>query len=275
VIQELHPILFSIGPFSLHTYGLAMAVAFAAGILLAMRRAKDRGLGSQFALDLSVLILIFSLIGARATYVIAHFDEYREHPLDAISPIQHTGQIGIEGLVLLGGVAAALVTIWFYAGRKGKPFLAVTDLLAPSTALGIAVGRLGCFFNGCCFGTPTDLPWGVRFPAGSLAAYVYPGQCVHPTQLYETLFTLLIFAFLMLYDRRPRLTGSVTGWFLVLYGAGRFLNEYLRWYEADMLVWRSDGFRVTGSQVGSLVMIIAGVVLLIAIRRKAQRENAP
>lgn len=270
----MHPILFDFGPFSLHSYGLGMALAFAAGILVAMRRAKDRGLGSQFALDLSVLILIFSLVGARATYVLTHLGEYREHPLDAISPVQHTGKIGIEGLILLGGVAAAFITIWVYARRKGKPYFAVTDLLAPSTALGIAIGRLGCFFNGCCFGLPTEVAWGVQFPAGSLAAYVFPHQCVHPTQLYETVFTLLIFAFLMLHDRRPRPAGRITGLFLLLYGAGRYANELLRWYESEMVLWRGDGFRFTFSQAISLLLIAAGVLLVLRSLSKPQTGKA-
>jgi phosphatidylglycerol:prolipoprotein diacylglycerol transferase len=251
-----------------------MALAFAAGILVAMRRAKGRGLGSQFALDLSVLILIFSLVGARATYVITHWDEYREHPLDAISPVQHTGQIGIEGLVLLGGVIAAFITIWVYARIKSKPYFAVTDLLAPPTALGIAIGRLGCFFNGCCFGLPTNLPWGVRFPAGSLAAYVFPGQCVHPTQLYETIYTLLIFAFLMLYDRRPRPTGRITGLFMVLYGLGRYFNEQLRWYESEMVLWQTASFRLTFSQAISLLMIVAGILLVVRSLRTPHAQSA-
>jgi phosphatidylglycerol:prolipoprotein diacylglycerol transferase len=269
----LHPILFDFGPFSLHSYGLAMALAFAAAILVAMRRANDRGLGSQFALDLSVLILIFSLVGARAAYVFTHLSEYREHPLDAISPIQHTGKIGIEGLILLGGVIAALITVGVYARRKGKPYLSVTDLLSPSAVLGIAIGRLGCFFNGCCFGFPTDLPWGVRFPEGSLAAYVFPGQCVHPTQLYETLFTLLIFAFLMWYDRRPRPAGRITGLFLLLYAVGRFANEQLRWYESEMVLWRGAGGRFTISQAISLLMIVAGALLIAKSLRKVRGEN--
>jgi phosphatidylglycerol:prolipoprotein diacylglycerol transferase len=269
----VHPILFDFGPFSLHSYGLAMALAFAAAILVAMRRAKDCGLGSQFALDVSVLILIFSLVGARAAYVLTHLGEYREHPLDAISPVQHTGKIGIEGLILLGGVFAAFVTIWVYARRKGKPYFAVTDLLAPPTALGIAIGRLGCFFNGCCFGLPTDVPWGIRFPAGSLAASVFPMECVHPTQLYETIFTLLIFAVLMLYDRRPRPPGRITGLLLLLYGVGRYLNELLRWYETEMVLWRGADCRFTISQAISLVMIAAGALLIAKSLRKVRPET--
>jgi len=263
----VHPILFNLGPFSLHSYGLAMALAFAAGILIAMHRAKTRGLGSQTALDLSVAILIFSLIGARATYVFTHLSEYREHPFDAISPIQHTGKIGIEGLVLLGGVIAAILTVFVFARRKKMPFLSLMDLLAPSTALGIAVGRIGCFFNGCCFGLPGTLPWCVHFPEGSSAAWVFPGQSVHPTQLYEVFYAFVIFIGLLIYDRAPRPAGRIVGWFLGLYGIGRFFNEQFRWYESEMVLL-SDGFRLTFSQVISIGLILCGFFLVLRSYRK-------
>src|SRR5512140_20101 len=126
-----------------------MALAFGLGIWITMRRAEAQGYGGKFALDLSILILIFSLVGARFTYVVTHWDEFAEHPLDIVSPVQHNGQIGIAGLVLLGGVAAAFLTVYIYARKKGHTFLATTDLFIPSTALGIAIGRIGCFFNGC------------------------------------------------------------------------------------------------------------------------------
>lgn len=265
----MYPILFNLGPFSLHTYGLAMAVAFGLGIWIAMKRADSRGFGGKFALDLSILILIFSLLGARFTYVVTHWDQFAPHPLDVISPIQHNGQIGIAGLVLLGGVAAAFLTVFVYARKKGYTFLAATDLLIPSTALGIAIGRIGCFFNGCCFGTPTSLFWGVTFPRNSPVGDVYPpGTCVHPTQLYETVAMLILFAALMTYDKKRHPTGQVTGIFLVVYGVWRCFNESLRWYEPEMILWQSGAFRLTLSQVLSAIMVICGIVLMWRSRRK-------
>ena len=162
-----------------------MAVAFGLGIWITTRRSEPRGFTPKFVLDLSVLILIFSLVGARFLYVVTHWGEFADHPLDTISPVQSNGQIGIAGLVLLGGVIAAFATVYIYSRRKGFAFFAVTDLFIPATALGIAVGRLGCFFNGCCFGMPAHEPWCVVFPPDSLAGEVFPGTCVHPTQLYE------------------------------------------------------------------------------------------
>jgi len=271
----VYPILFTIGPFSLHTYGLAMAVAFGLGIWVAMHRAESHGFGGKYALDLSIYILIFSLVGARFTYVVTHWDEFADHPSDIISPFQHNGQIGIAGLVLLGGVGAAFLTVYFYARRKGRGFLSTTDLFIPSTALGIAIGRVGCFFNGCCFGKPSVLPWAVAFPKDSLAGSVFPNDCLQPTQLYETLAMLLLFGAMMLYDRKRHPTGRMTGIFLVAYGVWRYFNESLRWYEHEMILWQTDAFRLTFSQVLSAIMVICGVALLWASYRKKAEKIEP
>jgi len=240
-----------------------MAVAFGLGIWIAMKRCAARGLGEKYAVDLSGLILIFSLLGARASYVATHADEFRDHPLDAISPIQHNGQIGIAGLVLLGGVIAGFVTAYVFSRRRKVPFLVTTDLFVPSLALGIAIGRVGCFFNGCCFGMPTDLPWCVRFPAESIAGSVFPNACVHPTQLYESVWMLAVFGFLMWRDRIPQAIGRLTGWFLLLNGAGRLYIESLRWYESGMILVQSGAVRVTISQLISLAMVLLGIALLV------------
>ena len=277
----MHPILFEWGPFSLHTYGLAMALAFGIGIWVTSRRAAPRGFNTKFVIDLSVLILIFSLLGARFLYVVTHWDEFADHPLDVISPIQSNGQIGIAGLVLLGGVIAAFATVYVYSRRKQFAFFAVTDLFIPATALGVAVGRLGCFFNGCCFGLPTNLPWGIVFPSGSLAGSVYPGVCVHPTQIYETLWMLIVFAGLLLWDRRARGVGQITGLFLVIYGIGRFFIESLRWYESQMVIFQSGDARLTISQVLSAAMIFCGLALIMrslkqpATKSQSNRNSTP
>jgi phosphatidylglycerol:prolipoprotein diacylglycerol transferase len=265
----LHPILFDFGPISLHSYGLAMALAFGIGIWIAIKRSPARNFSGTFALDLSVQILIWSLVGARLMYVVTHWDEFRGHLLDIISPFQQNGQIGIAGLVLLGGVAGGFAITYFYARKRGHKFFAVTDLFIPSLALGIAIGRLGCFFNGCCFGLPTHLPWGVTFPVESLAGYVFPHECIQPTQLYEMIAMLILCGGLMLFDRQPRPTGQLTGIFLLAYGLWRFFNESIRWYESDMIVFQTTALRLTVSQVVSGLMVVAGLYLLVTTWKKA------
>lgn len=245
-----------------------LATAFALAIWLTVRRAEARGIGGKFAADLSILVIVVALIGARATYVFTHFEEFVDHPLDAISPFQSSGRIGISGLVLVGGVIAGFLTAWYYSRRRHRPFLAVTDLLAPSVALGIAIGRIGCFLNGCCFGLPTGLPWGCRFPDGSYAGYVFPNAHIHPTQLYAVLYMLIIFAVLLIIDRKPRAMGIMSGWFLTFYGVARFINEGFRWYEPGMILFQSGGFRFTFSRAVSVFMFVLGVYLLLSRRKE-------
>lgn len=259
----MYPVIFTVGPFALHSYGLAMAAAFGLGIWIAGKRTAQHGLEQKFAVDLSILILIFSLLGARSTYVLTHLDEFSAHPWDAISPIQHNGKIGIAGLVLLGGVIAGFATALYYARKRRINFLTITDIFVPSLALGIAIGRLGCFLNGCCFGTPTDLPWGLHFPSDRMAADVFGEACIHPTQLYESTYMLSVFAGLLYIDRYHLSLGKVTGWFLLLYGIGRFLIDQIRWYEAGMILIQTSGFRLTFSQGISLAMIMAGGLLML------------
>jgi phosphatidylglycerol:prolipoprotein diacylglycerol transferase len=252
----LHPILFDIGPFSLHSYGLAMAVAFGLGIWIAMRRAPKRGVASQYILDLSVLTLIIGLAGARLTYILTHLDEFRGHWIDTISPFQSDGKIGIAGLVLLGGVVTGFAAAYVIARRKKLGFLTVTDILMPSLALGIAVGRLGCFFNGCC----------VIFPVDSLAGSIYPHTAIHPTQLYETVAMLVVFAYLLWFDRKPRPLGMLTAMFLILYGVWRFYLEGLRWYEESMILTQIGDMRFTVSRLISAIMVVVGVFLFLKVR---------
>ncbi len=240
-----------------------MAVAFALGIWVAMKRAEAKGVGSKFAMDLSILILIFSLLGARFTYVVTHLEEFSEHPFDAISPIQHSGRIGIAGLVLLGGVIAGFATAYIYSRRKSVPFLTITDIFVPSLALGIAIGRLGCFFNGCCFGLETHLPWGIVFPSDCLAGDVLPGVAVHPTQLYEAGYMLAVFGGLLAYDKPALPMGKLTGIFLLLNGVGRYLNEQIRWYESGMVLLQTGNFRLTFSQLLSIGLVVIGIVLIL------------
>ncbi|MBU0691132.1 prolipoprotein diacylglyceryl transferase [bacterium] len=269
----MHPILFDFGPFSLHSYGLMMAIAFALGIWIATRRAPQRGIEAKFILDMAVLTLIFSLVGARATYVFTHLDEFRGHWIDTISPIQSDGKIGIAGLVLLGGVVAGFAAAYVIAKRKRVGFLTITDILIPSLALGIGIGRIGCFLNGCCPGSPGECTWCMVFPEESLTGSIYPHIHVHPTQLYETVAMFCVFGFLLWFDRKPRPLGMLTGLFLVLYGVWRFYLEGLRWYEEGMIVTNIGDMRITVSRVISAAMVIAGVFLYLKVKNKPPVEK--
>lgn len=269
----MHPTIIDFGPIALHTYGLMMTVAFIVGIFLVNRRAKAAGLGQNFAIDISFVIIIVSLVGARFGYVVFHWDEFADHPLDIISPIQHSGTIGIAGLVLLGGVFGGVAATIVYVYLKKLPLLHVLDILVPSLAIGIALGRIGCFFNGCCFGNPTDLPWGCVFPDGSFAGAVYPHMHVHPTQLYDMALMVLIFIGLLRYDRRSHAHGKTFALFLIAYGVARFWVEGLRWYEPEMIVGFIGPMRITVSRILSALMFFGGILLWIYAGKRALQVN--
>lgn len=268
----MHPTIVDFGPFALHSYGLMMTIAFIVGIWLAGRRARAARLPERFAFDISFVIIVVSLICARLTYVVTHWDEFVDHLFDIISPIQHDGSIGIAGLVLVGGVIGGVIAAYAYARAKKLPLSLVFDVLTPSLVIGIAIGRIGCFLNGCCFGFPTDLPWGCVFPENSLAGSVYPHTPVHPTQLYEMALMFILFVALLRFDRIPHPHGRTFALFLMAYGVARVWVEGLRWYEADKIAGYIGSFRLTGSQIVSALMFFAGLFLWSYVAKKKTPE---
>lgn len=236
---------------------------FALGTWLSMRQARKAGLDPNVIIDVVMWILISSIIGARLTYVAFHPDEFAGRWLDVVNPFQSDGRIGIAGLVVLGGFVTAVPAVWWFARRRKLSTLFLLDILAPGAALGIGLGRLGCFLNGCCFGHPTDLPWGVVFPTGCMAGAFYPHQPIHPTQLYEFIYSLGIAAFLLWKSRQIRFQGELIVLLLILYGFFRFGNETVRYYETSMVLFTTGTFRLTLSMLISSLMVVSGVIIWI------------
>jgi len=251
-----------------------MGLAFVLGIWWAVRRAHLAGVQKAFIFDLAVVVMISSLVGARLTYVAAHWSEYKHHPLDILSPIQSDGTIGIQGMVLLGGIFLAVVCGGWYVKRKGVPFWAMADVSAPPLALGIAIGRIGCYLNGCCFGHPTNGIFGVIFPSGCYAAAIYPGIRIHPTQLYSAGAAFLTAILLVGLERRGR---TFAGWtaslFLILSGIDRVIVEGYRYYPPDKY-FTLLGTQWTGSRVVALLMVGAGIVAFAMLSKSARRIAA-
>jgi len=238
-------------------------LAFAFGLWLGVRRSRPAGIASNTIMDFVVWMMVSSIIGARLTYVIAHWSEFSARPLDAVSPVQSDGTIGIAGLVVLGGVALAVPTAVWFARKRNIPFWKLMDVMMPSLAFGLAIGRIGCFLNGCCFGVPTVAPWGVVFPKGSLAASVFPGMHLHPTQIYDFIYNTLIGLGLLWYFPRRRFDGELFALFFLLYGAMRIWVESLRYYDASRIPFTLFGAQITGSMIGSALMVAGGVYLLL------------
>jgi phosphatidylglycerol:prolipoprotein diacylglycerol transferase len=263
----------SLGPVTLYSYGAMLALAFFLGALLAAARARKRGIEKAVIYDLVAYIMVFSLAGARLFFVAVNFDYYQAHPLDAF-------KLWEGGLVLYGGILFGFgVAAWFLKRHKLAVWK-VMDIFTPSLALGIAIGRVGCFLNGCCYGKLSQ-SFGVCYPAANMppayeqqlsAGLIAPGaHCslpVLPTQLYETAVCLAIFGALLFAEKRFRMFDGFLFWlFILLYSIQRFFMEGLRYYESNFFA----GFLTIG-QIMSLVLAAfsAAVILRLGLRTKVK-----
>ncbi len=272
----MHPILIDFGSFKLHSYGLMMFIAFVVGIWVANRRGKQWGFPDGAVLDISTGIIIAGLVGSRALYVITHVSEFKGRWLDTVNPFQSDGRIGIAGLVFLGGVVLALATMYVMARIKKIKMMQMYDVFAPSLALGVGFGRIGCLLNGCCFGQPTDLFWGISFPAGACpAGDVFPHAHLHPTQIIATLSGFAIFGLVLLAEKKLKIhDGFATGLVLFFLGFYRFFNEMIRYHDETLYIHKfAEGF-LTISQTISLGLMIVGAALFLITRKLQHRDGA-
>lgn len=272
----MHPVLFQIGPVTLHAFGAMMALGFLAA-LAAMRslsRGGFTGLSDDHLSRLLVWLMVGGVLGARLAYVAEHWaSEFAANPGSIV-------RIDQGGLMFYGGVLGAVAAILLFARVYRLHPLDVLDLCAAALPLGHAFGRIGCFLNGCCHGFRCQGPGGVSFPAGSLPwrEQVADGLIgpeapsslpVVPTQLIEALANLALFAVLYAVARRHPRRGRVTALYLVLYAVVRFHTEMLRG-DARMQV----GALSVGQAV-SLLFLAAGVGGLVARKLIPRRAGPP
>ena len=274
----MHPEIVSIGPFVIRAYGLMLAIGFLVGILIAARRAKNMGENPDHVYNLSVWIVVSSLVGARLYYVITHYGEFRADglslPLRVFTefknifwPVSH-GEIGISGLILYGGLIAATLMTALYLRRHRLSVPKYMDILGPSLGIGEFFTRIGCFLNGCCFGKPTDSFCGVVFPPESAAGYYYPNTHIHPSQLYNSFAGLVIFILLITLERYKKFDGFTALMYFILYSLGRFTIDFTRHYESSMTVWG-----LSQNQLLSVGVFVICVVLLAYFTKKAGSKD--
>jgi len=258
----LRPILFQLGTFPIRSYGLLIAAAFMVGIWIARRRAAKSGYDPDIIIDLSVIVILVSIIGARLAYVFVRWNYY-QHDIPGIF------QIWEGGLALYGGmVAGALVGLWFFR-RRGVDMWACADLVAPSLAMGVTIGRIGCFLNGCCYGKVCEQSWGVVFNENSVAGMHYPGAHLHPTQLYESFLGLVVFFVLLAADRRKPFEGFLLWLFVILLSVSRFLIDPVRQYGTESIAFRSGALALTNNQVFSVALVLLSVGFMVHLSRRA------
>ena len=261
----MHPILFEIGDFPVYTYGVLLAAAYLLGLQFALVRARARGLDGNRVMDLGIWIIISALVGAKLLLLIVDFDTFRQNPGELVTLMRSGG-------VFYGGLIAAVAVAIWYLRRHRLPVWSVADAFAPGIALGHVIGRLGCFFAGCCFGRSTDVPWAVTFRNEYAAQNVGTPLNVplHPTQLYEAGAELIILGLLLVFERRGRPFAGRTFWgYMLLYAITRFIIEFYRGDARGMV-----GALSTSQFVSVLLVPLSIVMLILLSRRPAPSPTA-
>ena len=252
----MHPDLFHIGPVTVHSYGTLLMLGFLAGIWLAAREARRRGLPSELAIDLGLWTLVAGVVFARVVFAALNWPDFAADPKRVLF-IWREGGLSFHGGLLGGVLAGALL-----ARRRRISFWTLGDITAPVLALGYAIARIGCLLNGCCYGAPTALPWGVRFPVFPDAGICT--QASHPTQIYSSLGSLVILAILLKARARLPARGQLFCLYLALYSVLRSAIEVLR---RDYTATRFfDG--ITQAQAASGVILLAALIGISLLGRR-------
>ncbi len=247
----MRPILIKFDGFGIPSYGTMLVISFIVALFLVKREARKHNIAPVVIENLAFWLMIGVIIGGRVLYVIFHPAEFR----DLISIIE----IWNGGMMFFGGFIGAFIAGAIYVRKQRLPLTLLSDIVSPSIALGEFFTRIGCFLNGCCFGKPSELPWGVHFPPGSFADVAGLDCKIHPTQLYSSLFGLLLFFFLQKMLHRPHRQGEVFALFLIFYGGFRFGVDFIRYYE------NAGNFFI--NQIISLIIVIAGIFFLIRSKK--------
>ena len=257
----------SIGPLTLHSYGFLLAVAFLAGLFVVSSQAKRAGMDATRLTDMAVWLLIAGLVGAKLLMVAIDWRFYFRNPRELWSIFQ-SGGVFYGGL--LGGIAVAVWFVWRYK----LPGWATADVLAPGVVIGQAIGRLGCFAAGCCFGKPASVPWAVTFTDVYAARQVGTPMdtALHPTQLYESLACFLIFFLLLWLAPRKSFHGQVVLTYAVLYSCFRFAVEFFR---GDADRGSVFGGLLSTSQLIATLLVLSAALVFPYVRRTQRVAPAP
>lgn len=246
----MYPKLFHFGSFYLPTYGVLVALGFLVGLTITARLAKRSGLDSELVTNLAVYCALAGLLGAKILMILFGWRMFLSDPrqIFSLSTLQAAG-------VFQGGLVLAFITAYLYVRHTGLPWLRTLDVFAPGVAIGHAIGRIGCFAAGCCWGTECSLPWGVTFrnPEAAELTGVPLDVKLHPAQLYEVFTETALFGFLYWRFGKSHTPGKIMGLYLVLSSIARFLIEFTRyheqglWWGLSLTQWISIGVAVAGA----------------------------
>jgi len=253
----MHPELVEIFGFKIYTYGPMMAIGFLLAFLLALHIAKLRGENLDFYMDAYIWVILMGLLGSKLLYNIIEYESFIENPL-------HMMNCRNGGLVWYGGVIMVVSFLFWYTKRNGVPYLQATDLMAAPLAVGLAIGRWGCFFGGCCYGRVCPHEWmGITYPIGHETG----GVPVYPTPLFESFSSLLIALILYLIIRRGAMRGLPTVLWFILYPISRIVIEIFRGDHIRGYLFESESFHLSTSQsIGIVLLVFAFGALYYVIK---------
>jgi phosphatidylglycerol:prolipoprotein diacylglycerol transferase len=240
---------FTVFGLTIPMYGVLSATGMlAAFVLLALTRKYTR-FSEDHVLSVIIWAVISGFLGAKILYWLVEWKQVVADPAFLMRTLR-------EGFVFYGSLLGGLVGVGIYAARKKLPFFAFTDYTIPGLVLGQAFGRVGCHFAGCCYGMECETPISVVFPAGGAAPAGIP---LLPTQLMEASFLALLTILLVVLLKKKKPFGTVSGWYMVLYGAWRFAIEFFRSDERGFVGALST------SQFISIFVFLGGVILLVLV----------
>lgn len=251
----MHPILFQLGPLPIYTYGVLVATGVLLGLWYARRQAPRAGLDPDKVWNLGIYMVLIALLLAKVWLLLTSWDYYIQHPREIFSIATFQ-----SGGTFYGGIVGAVTTILLYTYFQKMPLLSVMDTFGAALPLGHAIGRLGCFAAGCCYGKPTNVPWAVTFtnPTANDLAGTPLGVHLHPTQLYEAGLESLNFLLLVWLGGRQRFRGQMIGAYFMLYGAERGTLEFFRGDPGRTLLFHGS---TSLMQLVSVGLILAGAFL--------------
>lgn len=260
----MFPKLIEVGSFSLPTYGVLIAFGFLAGLAVASRLARRSGLDPDRVTTMAVVLLLSAIVGAKVFMFVDNWSYYGANPgrLFTLSALRSGG-------VFYGGLLTALAVAYYYTRRHRMPWFATADAMVPGLAFGHAIGKVGCFAAGCCWGQTSNAFWAVMFtdPDAHSFTGVPLNLTLHPTQLYEAFGTATIGLVLLWLFSRPHRSGAILGSYLVLYSGFRFGVEFFRDDSARPQIF---GSVVSSTQLVALGLVVLGLFLL----RKGISESA-
>ena len=249
------PRLFNFGNYSQPTYGVMAALGLIVGLWVVFRLARQQGLDPDKMWNLGGLAILSGIVGAKLLMILVDWGYYSRHPGEIFS----VSTLLQSGGVFSGGLVLAIFVCWWYMRQNRIPFLRAADVFAPGIAVGHALGRIGCFSAGCCYGHETHVPWAVTFtnPLANQLVGTPLNVPLHPTQLYEFVAEMFNFAILYWLVKHKKFEGQVIGLYMFMYGIQRYFLEFLRGDPG-----RGEVFGVmTGTQLIAIGLVIGGGVL--------------